>query len=70
MESFQIIAKTFQGLEEVSAQATDCIRGTNRTNELGVIFETEIQLQNTVLKALGSAITTCQLARDESNVAL
>ena len=40
-------------------------------NELKSQIETEIQLQKTVLgKALGSAITTCQSAKDELNVAL
>lgn len=62
-------------LKSVEKRINDCDENDKTTlanlNELKSQIETEIQLQKTVLgKALGSAITTCQSAKDELNVAL
>ena len=62
-------------LKSVEKRINDCDENDKTTlanlNELKSQIETEIQLQKTVLgKALGSAITTCQSAIDELNVAL
>jgi len=59
----------------VEKRINDCDENDKTTlanlNELKSQIETEIQLQKTVLgKTLGSAITTCQSAKDELNVAL
>ena len=62
-------------LKSVEKRINDCDENDKTTlanlNELKSQIETEIQLQKTVLgKTLGSAITTCQSAKDELNVAL
>lgn len=61
-------------LKSVEKRIDDCDENDTTTlenlNELKNQIETEITLQKTVLtKALGSAITTCQAAKDELNVA-
>lgn len=62
-------------LKSVQKRIDDCDENDTTTlanlNELKNQIETEIDLQKTVLsKALGSAITTCQRAKDDLNVAL
>lgn len=62
-------------LKSVQKRIDDCDENDTTTlanlNELKNQIETEIDLQKTVLsKALGSAITTCQKAKDDLNVAL
>ena len=62
-------------LKSVQKRIDDCDENDATTlanlNELKNQIETEIDLQKTVLsKALGSAITTCQKAKDDLNVAL
>ena len=62
-------------LKKVEKRIADCDETDETTltnlNELKNQIETEIALQKTVLeKALGSAITTCQGAKDQLNVAL
>ena len=62
-------------LKSVEKRINDCDENDKTTlanlNELKSQIKTEIQLQKTVLgKTLGSAITTCQSAKDELNVAL
>lgn len=62
-------------LKSVEKRIADCNEEDEKTiadlTELKNQIETEIKLQKTVLeKALGSAITTCQNAKDELNVAL
>ena len=62
-------------LKSVQKRIDDCDENDKTTlanlNELKNQIETEIDLQRTVLsKALGSAITTCQRAKDDLNVAL
>lgn len=61
-------------LKSIEKRIADCDENDTTTienlNELKKQIETEITLQKTVLtKALGSAITTCQEAKDELNVA-
>ncbi len=62
-------------LKSVEKRIDDCDENDKTTlanlNELKNQIETEIDLQKTVLsKALGAAITTCQNAKDDLNVAL
>lgn len=61
-------------LKSVEKRIADCNEDDEKTiadlTELKNQIETEIKLQKTVLeKALGAAITTCQNAKDELNVA-